>query len=425
MTLQDSSETWHRGSVRLLAQPSVWLVAILVSTTAGCGFLTNAAPEDPSPTATAPASTPPEVATDIDAPTTTEADEPPDEDTPTSAPPTVTETESTQALYRRVHSGVGQVLVQTCEGESWGTAFLISPDALVTAAHVVQGATEVIVALRDGTEELATVVGVDFPRDIALLELDSPISDAYVFTLSEDDPEIGEELITIGYPQHDNQSLLTGVVSTERLAARELRDGWFREVFQTTVALNPGNSGGPLLRGNAEVVGIASFRNVTADAMSYAVVAASVEQDLIDQTNLEIPGPPWCAVDASAEEKGVRRALDTYFAAINDRDYWTAMSQVTDDFQERVFPRSDEWYAGYQSSHADRIHIHQVSTAEPETATARLSFRSQQAPGYGPAGADDAPCLMWEFDYHFVLEGDSWLLDEVTELNDPPWQFCT
>lgn len=100
------------------------------------------------------------------------------------------------------------------------------------------------------------------------------------------------------------------------------------------------------------------------------------------------------------------------------------MSQVTLEFQERVFPRFDEWYAGYESSHADRIHIHQVSTAEGEAATARLSFRSQQAPGYGPAGADDAPCLMWEFDYHFVLEGDSWLLDQVTQIDDTPWQVC-
>ncbi len=136
-----------------------------------------------------------------------------------------------------------------------GSGFIISPDGLVlTNAHVVAGAEEVTVKLVDKREFRAKVLGFDRPTDVALLKIDATglptvrLGDASAL-------EVGEWVAAIGSPYGFENSVTAGIVSAKW---RSLPDGAYVPFIQTDVAVNPGNSGGPLFNMDGEVVGINS-----------------------------------------------------------------------------------------------------------------------------------------------------------------------
>ena len=136
-----------------------------------------------------------------------------------------------------------------------GSGFIVSADGLVlTNAHVVQGASEVTVKLTDRREFRAKVLGADAKTDIAVLKIDA--KDLPVLPMgSSADLKVGQSVIAIGSPFGFDNSVTAGVVSAKR---RSLPDGSFVPFIQTDVAVNPGNSGGPLMNSRGEVVGINS-----------------------------------------------------------------------------------------------------------------------------------------------------------------------
>jgi serine protease Do len=136
-----------------------------------------------------------------------------------------------------------------------GSGFIISPDGVVlTNAHVVDGASEVIVKLTDQREFTAKVVGVDKASDVAVLKIsarDLPT----VRLATNDDVKVGEWVLAIGSPFGFENSATSGIVSAK---ARSLPDENYIPFLQTDVAINPGNSGGPLFNMRGEVIGINS-----------------------------------------------------------------------------------------------------------------------------------------------------------------------
>lgn len=136
-----------------------------------------------------------------------------------------------------------------------GSGFIISPDGLVmTNAHVVKGATEVIVKLTDRREFRAKVLGSDPKTDIAVLKIDAKNLPT-VRLGSTRDLQVGEWVLAIGSPFGFENSVTAGVVSAK---GRSLPDDSLVPFIQTDVAVNPGNSGGPLFNARGEVVGINS-----------------------------------------------------------------------------------------------------------------------------------------------------------------------
>ena len=136
-----------------------------------------------------------------------------------------------------------------------GSGFIVSPDGyIVTNAHVVDGATEVIVKLTDRREFTAKVIGSDKRTDIALVKIDAKNLSPLDFTVK---PAVkrGEWVIAIGSPFGFENSVSAGVVSGVH---RALPDGQMVPFIQTDVAVNPGNSGGPLLNTAGQVVGVNS-----------------------------------------------------------------------------------------------------------------------------------------------------------------------
>ncbi|MEZ5665080.1 MAG: DegQ family serine endoprotease [Burkholderiaceae bacterium] len=179
-------------------------------------------------------------------------------------------------FFRRFQGGVPQPHDTPVRGE--GSGFVVSPDGLIlTNAHVVRNATEVIVKLTDRREFKARVLGADPKTDVAVLKIDAEHLPVVPLGSSRD-LKVGEWVLAIGSPFGFENSVTAGVVSAK---GRSLPDDSFVPFIQTDVAINPGNSGGPLFNARGEVVGINSqiySRSGGYQGLSFAIPIEVVTQ---------------------------------------------------------------------------------------------------------------------------------------------------
>lgn len=149
----------------------------------------------------------------------------------------------------------GQMPPQEFKSQSLGSGFIISSDGyILTNAHVVNSADEVIVKLSDKREFKAKIIGADRRTDVALLKIDA----TGLPKVTVGDPnqlKVGEWVAAIGSPFGLENTMTAGIVSAK---GRALPQENFVPFIQTDVAINPGNSGGPLFNLKGEVVGINS-----------------------------------------------------------------------------------------------------------------------------------------------------------------------
>jgi len=149
----------------------------------------------------------------------------------------------------------GQMPPQEFKSQSLGSGFIISADGyILTNAHVVNAADEVIVKLSDKREFKAKIIGADRRTDVALLKIDA----SGLPKVSIGDPnqlKVGEWVAAIGSPFGLENTMTAGIVSAK---GRALPQENFVPFIQTDVAINPGNSGGPLFNLKGEVVGVNS-----------------------------------------------------------------------------------------------------------------------------------------------------------------------
>jgi serine protease Do len=165
-----------------------------------------------------------------------------------------------------------------------GSGFIVSDDGyILTNAHVVDGAEHVTVRLTDRREFKAKVVGIDKQTDIAVLKIDAK-SLPVVKLGKSSEANVGEWVVAIGSPFGFDNSVTAGIVSAK---GRPLPDSPYVNFIQTDVAVNPGNSGGPLFNLAGEVIGINSqiySRNGGYQGISFAIpieVALNVEEQLV------------------------------------------------------------------------------------------------------------------------------------------------
>lgn len=146
-----------------------------------------------------------------------------------------------------------QAHVPTIE-HGFGTGFFITPDGyVITNHHVVEGADSITVTLNDRTEMDAVLVGSDEASDIAVLKVRGENFPA--LTMSKDELRVGEPVLAIGSPFGFDYSASAGIVSAK---SRNMTPEATVPFIQTDVALNQGNSGGPLFNQKGEVVGVNS-----------------------------------------------------------------------------------------------------------------------------------------------------------------------
>ena len=167
-----------------------------------------------------------------------------------------------------------------------GSGVLVHGDGfVVTAAHVVESADAVEVHWPGGFKASAKVVSLSRTEDIALLKVEALPPKPVVATLGDSAAlKPGQRLFAIGAPYGLEHSLTAGVVSA--LRANERRGLMPRQLVQTDVPINQGNSGGPLFNEKGEVVGIASFmlsQSGGSVGLNFAVPSNTVRQRLFDE----------------------------------------------------------------------------------------------------------------------------------------------
>lgn len=143
------------------------------------------------------------------------------------------------------------------EGEGVGSGVIYTEDGyVITNAHVVESASDVVVVLSDGKEYPATIVGSDLNTDIAVIKIDQVSLDAAEFT-SIEDVRVGELAIALGSPFGLQQTVTLGVVSAKGREIAVSTDTLpMVDLIQTDATINPGNSGGPLVNTAGQVIGI-------------------------------------------------------------------------------------------------------------------------------------------------------------------------
>src|SRR4051812_20562105 len=169
--------------------------------------------------------------------------------------PNIPEDDPFYEFFRRFMPSPGQSAPREFQSQSLGSGFIISADGFVlTNAHVVEAADEITVKLTDKRELKAKVIGADKRTDIALLKIDAS-GLPFVRFGDPNKLRVGEWVVAIGSPFGFENSVTAGIVSAK---GRSLPQENFVPFIQTDVAVNPGNSGGPLFNLRGEVVGINS-----------------------------------------------------------------------------------------------------------------------------------------------------------------------
>ncbi|WP_157697185.1 trypsin-like peptidase domain-containing protein [Brachybacterium avium] len=336
--------------------------------------------------------------------------------------------EGWESVVATTRSGVVHLTVTGCDPDvlGSGSGFLIAPDLVVTAAHVVEGATSTVAAVDEQLRN-AQVLGLDTEADVALLQLDEPV-DGYTFSWAEGEAPIGSAVAALGFPLGGGFSVVTGVLS----GYDESETG--QELLRITAPTNAGNSGGAIVTRDGEVIGVHSWTLLEAfgrpvDGMHFSV-SHTAARPLVEgwRGHPDPPGMPACATEAEPFELTVDTDLSdpdvivaaltvlVHGEAINTGSYESAFAMFTPQMQEAM-GGLEEWSSGLDTSYWTELTL-TGSTITEEGVELRMTLRTEQSPHYGPGGE---ACSDWDLTYALLWDDDlqEYFIDQVRLESDP------
>jgi serine protease Do len=327
--------------------------------------------------------------------------------------PSTPATMSFPALVARDRTGVIRIETSTCDGSLLGTGFLISPTLVATVDHVVDGAASISLLQSGRVVANGTVVGEDKQRDLALVRSSVPLA-GYRFTLARRAPKLGEAVAAFGFPFGLPLTVTRGSVSG---LGRSIPISGIvrRDLVQTDAAVNPGNSGGPLLSTSSDdVVGLVDI-GTEANGIGFAV-SASVAEPLLTAWRLSAqPVPPAGCSGAppAASPSPAPSAPNPNGAVQVVYSYWS-------DLQ---LGRIANAYALFSSAERSRVgglqrYVTGISQDPPRQVNVILSLNGSS--GYvATVGVDElqtmgaSGCTSWGGSYRVVYENGSWRIDSA------------
>ena len=196
-----------------------------------------------------------------------------------------------------------------------GTGFMIDNKGyLVTNAHVVRNAKTVVVQNKKGENFNARVVFTDFAKDLVILKIEDDSFKtlaAIPYSISKGSSELAESIYTLGYPRNDVMVYGQGYLSAPT--------GFNGDSLncQITIAANPGNSGGPVLNHNGEVIGVLSTRQVSAEGVVFAIQSKYIYTVLNDlkkfDTSMKVKTPAVSSLKGMDRTQQVKKIEDYVF----------------------------------------------------------------------------------------------------------------
>ena len=196
-----------------------------------------------------------------------------------------------------------------------GTGFMVDAKGyLVTNAHVVRNAKTVVVQNKKGDNFNARVVFTDFAKDLVILKIEDDSFKnltSIPYGISKSSSDLAESIYTLGYPRNDEI-----VYNQGYLSARTGRNGDSLSC-QITIAANPGNSGGPVLNHNGEVIGVLSTRQVSAEGVVFAIQSKYIYTVLNDlkkfDTSMKVKAPVASSLKGLDRAQQVKKIEDYVF----------------------------------------------------------------------------------------------------------------
>lgn len=335
-----------------------------------------------------------------------------------------------ESTFAATSPAVARVTSTGCAGTGSGTGFLVSPDTVVTAQHVVDDATAI--SLRFGSEVVSgRTVAVDAETDLAVVRLTGTVP-ADPLHLADEPSDADAPVAALGYRLRETRGVTPSDVPTTDLVtpgAGADRQGLFR----TDAPLDPGASGAPILTIDGTVVGVAAGPDATgaSDARLEAL------HRLLEREDGSAPSSDACdsswdwdpiasepvQVTVSSDHpdaSAIAQTMQLYAESVNAGYMSTVWNLLTPRMQERA--GSMQHYAAALSTSAwHRLDVEQVEAVDDTTDTAVVSFRTTQDPEHGPGGAT---CTDWRVTYTLAIDAGAWEIDGAKATDEVAATAC-
>jgi putative serine protease PepD len=292
---------------------------------------------------------------------------------------------SVNEIYRQSYRSVVEITVsepsQSGPGtqQAQGSGFVYNANGdIVTNDHVVQGANSISVRFWNGNTYKATLVGADPSTDLAVIKVSAPSSELFPLSLGDSSKlQVGDPVVAIGSPFGLEETVTSGIVSALHRSIDSPTNFTIPDAIQTDAAINHGNSGGPLLNGNAEVVGVNS--QIAGDSggnegVGFSIpsnTVRSVASQLISTGKAEHAylGVSLDTTSSNARVAGVRQATPAAKAGLKTGD-------VITEFDGKTISTSDELALAIgQHKPGDSVSLTYQRNGQSHTVTLKLASR--------------------------------------------------